>query len=95
MLFPLSSINSIAIIFLQDWERQNEGWTPLHVACTTDRIAVIELLLAHGADVNTKTKNGCVPLALAQEREFDEIVELLRKHGAEEELEKKYKLEIK
>jgi len=67
----------------------DEGWTPLHVACTTDRTAVVELLLAHGADVKAKTKNGCIALALAQEREFDEIVELLRRSGAEEEPVKK------
>jgi ankyrin repeat protein len=69
--------------------RADEGWTPLHAACTTDYTAVVELLLAHGADVKAKTKNGCTPLALAQEREFDEIVELLRKSGTEEESAKK------
>jgi len=67
----------------------DESWTPLHVACTTYRTSVVELLLAHGADVKAKTKNGCTALTLAQEREFDEIVELLRGHGAEEEPAKK------
>ena len=67
----------------------DEEWTPLHVACTIDRTAVVELLLAHGADVKAKTRNGCTSLGLAQEREFDGIVELLRKHGAEEEPVKK------
>ena len=63
----------------------DEGWTSLHVACTTGNVPVVELLLAHGADVSTKTKNGCTPLALAKDREFEKIVELLYKHGAEEE----------
>jgi ankyrin repeat protein len=66
----------------------DEGRTPLHVACTTGSVPVVELLLAHGADVKVETKNGCTPLSLAKEREFDEIVELLRKHGAEAELSK-------
>ncbi|MHC4542163.1 MAG: ankyrin repeat domain-containing protein, partial [Planctomycetota bacterium] len=63
----------------------DEGWTPLHAACTTGSVPVVELLLAHGADVKVKTKNGFTPLGLAEEREFDEIVELLCKRGAEEE----------
>ena len=78
-----ADVNARSGLILAEGET-DEGWTPLHVACTTDYIAVVELLLAHGADVNAETNNGYTPLSLARERQFDEIIELLRKSGAEE-----------
>jgi hypothetical protein len=62
----------------------DEGWTPLHVACMSANKAMVKLLLAHKADVNARTKNGCTPLSLAQERILKRIIELLRADGAEE-----------
>ena len=48
------------------------------------RLDVVEVLIAHGADVNAKTKNGKTPIYLAKRYSRDQIVELLRKHGAKE-----------
>ena len=49
---------------------------------------IVELLIASGADVNTRDKDGDTPLDLAIKRN-PEIAELLRKHGGKtgEELE--------
>jgi ankyrin repeat protein len=75
----------------------DEGWTPLHRACLAmnptwhrkykDVKAVVELLVANGADVNAKTKNGRTPLSLLRwggYEENEQTAELLRQHGAKE-----------
>jgi ankyrin repeat protein len=78
-----ADVNTKTGVILAEGE-PDQGWTPLHAACTTGSAPIVELLLAHGADVKVKTKNGYTPLGLAQEREFDKIVGLLRKHGVKE-----------
>ena len=45
-------------------------------------IPVAEHLIANGADVNAKDKDGKTPLKLAIEKDNKEIIILLRKHGA-------------
>ena len=45
---------------------------------------VAELLLAHGADTNAKTREGETPSSLAKRKRHTQIVELLKKHGAKE-----------
>jgi len=60
------------------------GQTPLHRAAMRGRKAAAEMLLAHGADMNTRDWYGKTPLSLAKEGGHTEIVELLRKHGAKE-----------
>jgi len=47
-------------------------------------LAIVQLLLAHGADVNAKANNGARPLSLALQGGPTEITKLLRKHGAKE-----------
>jgi len=74
------------------------GWTNLHWACYCTNPprrknievyqAIVEVLVAHGADVNAKTKNGRTPMSLlktSQDHSHNEkLIELLRKHGAKE-----------
>ena len=71
------------------------GRTPLHYAASRGLKKIIELLIAQGADVNTKIEvgdyKGQTPLDLAEEVSEDdspedkavkkEIADLLRKHG--------------
>ncbi|XP_076345953.1 tankyrase isoform X1 [Tachypleus tridentatus] len=56
--------------------------TPLHFAAGYNRVAVVEYLLLHGADVHAKDKGGLVPLHNACSYGHYEVAELLVKHGA-------------
>lgn len=62
------------------------GWTPLLEAIVLNdggpaAQAVVNLLLAHGADPNMTDKYGKTPLCLAQEKGYAAIADLLRVHG--------------
>ncbi|KAK9965131.1 hypothetical protein ABG768_004240 [Culter alburnus] len=56
--------------------------TPLHFAAGYNRVAVVEYLLQHGADVHAKDKGGLVPLHNACSYGHYEVAELLVIHGA-------------
>ncbi|KAJ8317508.1 hypothetical protein KUTeg_005412 [Tegillarca granosa] len=56
--------------------------TPLHFAAGYNRVAVVEYLLQHSADVHAKDKGGLVPLHNACSYGHYEVTELLIKHGA-------------
>jgi len=60
------------------------GRTPLHWAAFRGRKTKVEMLLAHGANVDTRDWYGKTPLSLAKEGGHTEIIELLKKHGAKE-----------
>jgi len=60
---------------------------PLHFAVRAGNKDIVELLIANGADVNTKNEAGQTPRDVALRRNQKEIVELLRKHGAQEDKE--------
>ena len=63
----------------------DDGWTPLDYAATRGRKKIIELLIARGADVNTKIEvgdyKGHTPLDGAIQWNHPETADLLRKHG--------------
>ena len=60
------------------------GISPLHWAVRVrgGNIALVELLISAGADVNTKDNMGGSPLALAVDRGNKEMQDLLKQHGA-------------
>ena len=62
------------------------GRTPLHYAASRGLKKIIELLIAQGADVNTKIEvgdyKGQTPLDGAIQWNRTETADLLRKHGA-------------
>lgn len=64
--------------------RNAQGWTSLHVAAAGGDIAVVELLLRHGAEVNVQSYVGATPLdhaiTYSQNRA---VVALLEAHGAQ------------
>ena len=60
------------------------GMTPLHVAAFHGTPAIAEVLLAHGADVNARLKDGSTPLSLALKNSNRRVVRVLRRHGASE-----------
>ncbi|XP_059386139.1 poly [ADP-ribose] polymerase tankyrase-2-like [Carassius carassius] len=56
--------------------------TPLHFTAGYNRVAVVEYLLQHRADVHAKDKGGLVPLHNACSYGHYEVAELLVIHGA-------------
>jgi ankyrin repeat protein len=60
--------------------RQQGGYTPLHEAAATGKLALLSLLLARGADPSLRNDQGEDALDLARARGMREALELL--HGA-------------
>ena len=56
-----------------------DGWTFLHHAAYQGSREAVELLIARGADVNARVKNGPSPLQVAHTAGRDDIAEVL--HG--------------
>ena len=63
------------------------GWTTLHWAAIGGYKEMVELLIAEGADVNTKGYRGTTPLDDAIQQKRTETADLLRKHGGKTGLE--------
>lgn len=63
------------------------GSTPLHVAASLNLAEVAELLLDHGATVDSRTEGGFSPLHWAAGRDAAEVARLLIAHGADIEAE--------
>lgn len=61
---------------------QKSAETPLHVAARHWDASMIELLLAHGADLNARRADGRTPLALAELNGRTSAAAALRAHGA-------------
>ena len=60
--------------------------TPLGWACRWGRVALVELLLARGADpIEAGAEPWATPLAWAERRQHAEIASILRQHGADRE----------
>jgi uncharacterized protein len=77
-----------------------EGRVEFWFAPAPDRIEIVKLLLAKGADVNRADNEGATPLFVARIYGNDQIVALLKKNGAremlaenEQKLRKKYRTE--
>jgi len=59
--------------------RDQNGWTPLHMADSPEAVA---FLVEHGADVNAVDDSGFTPLGRALGKELVEAA--LRQHGGQE-----------
>ncbi|HXV23259.1 MAG TPA: ankyrin repeat domain-containing protein [Alphaproteobacteria bacterium] len=58
------------------------GVSPLIVAAEEDHLAMVELLIARGADVGQPERNGYTPLTRAFWKGHSDIVRALKRHGA-------------
>ena len=69
-------------------KRNQEGATALLFACqqgdSSSTAAVVELLLARGANPQFKTTGGLTPLRHAEKNGHKKVVKLLKAHGSEE-----------
>jgi ankyrin repeat protein len=74
---PASNTTACSYMFIN--ARTKEGLTPLRIAAQFGHKDVAELLLAKGADVNTKDEDGYTPLHFTAAR--PDIADLLRRHG--------------
>jgi ankyrin repeat protein len=62
--------------------KDEDGWTPLHVASRRNRIEIAKLLIDRGADVEAKV-DGWTPLHLASRWNCIETAKLLLERGAD------------
>ena len=62
--------------------KDEDGWTPLHVASRRNRIEIAKLLIDRGADVEAKV-DGWTPLHLASYWNRIETAKLLLERGAD------------
>lgn len=68
------------------------GWSPLTIATSCGCDDIVDILVSNGANVNTKTKNGCTPLHYSSSKNrvsvnnniilLFKITKYLIKHGA-------------
>ncbi|KAH9947140.1 ankyrin [Amylocystis lapponica] len=59
-------------------EADENGYTPLHLACDRGHIEVVEILLDRGADMCKKDSDDFSALELAEIAEHDDIVALIK-----------------
>jgi ankyrin repeat protein len=64
-------------------EKDEQGWTPLHLAATCRNPQTAEALITHGADIHAKTIYGQTPLHCASYSDCPQVTELLIACGAE------------
>jgi ankyrin repeat protein len=69
---------------MHDWSRTIESgaWTPVNVAIHRGHRKILELLLSHGHDCNTRSPLGWTPLTLACFKSETSLVDLLLEHSA-------------
>ncbi|XP_061193926.1 uncharacterized protein LOC133202172 [Saccostrea echinata] len=61
----------------------NDGASPLYIACENGHGTTVQLLLNKGADINLCNNNGASPLYMACQNGHDSTVQLLLNSGAE------------
>uniref|UniRef100_A0A8D2AJY6 Proteasome 26S subunit, non-ATPase 10 n=1 Tax=Sciurus vulgaris TaxID=55149 RepID=A0A8D2AJY6_SCIVU len=63
-------------------DKDDAGWSPLHIAASAGRDEIVKALLGKGAQVNAVNQNGCTPLHYAASKNRHEIAVMLLEGGA-------------
>ena len=61
--------------------QDKDGWTPLHLAAQEGYSEAAGLLIAAGASVSIRNKNGIALLQIAVDSGNRPVEEMLRRHG--------------
>jgi ankyrin repeat protein len=69
-------VNNYAFTNLSD----NNGLSPLHVACSKGHVSVAKFLMGRNVDINQKSKEGKTPLHIPSEKGYDDMALALLKH---------------
>ena len=69
--------------------RDNFKWTPLHHACHSGQLDIVQYLVEHGGEIDASTMNGGTPLTRAIESSRDNVVQYLIDRGAKMQTENK------
>ncbi len=72
-----------------------QGNTALHYAVATGNVRMVELLLAHDADMNIKNNKGWTPLGIAEKKNVGSVYDVLKNKKAADEAKVKKEAEIK
>lgn len=63
--------------------KNNQGYSPLALACSQNKASVVLLLLSLGADLNSQSSDGDTPLHIALMGNYEAITLILINHGAD------------
>lgn len=69
--------------------KDNFKWSPLHHACHSGQLDIVQLLLSNGAELDAPALNGGTPLIRAIESSSLDIVTYLIEKGAKLQIENK------
>lgn len=66
-----------------DLNQMSDIGSALHLAAINGHLCIVEFLVSHSVDINSKKKNGNTPLHYAAHNDHLSVVEYLVSHGAE------------
>src|SRR5262245_60402738 len=69
----LAAVRALLDVGVPVGERDERGWTPLHVAVATGQADIVDLLLERGADVHARHGQGSPPLFTACNKPYEAI----------------------
>ena len=79
----LSKIIHIFLIINID-QADDDGNTPLNIACQNGDYNIVKALIRAGAELNTQNRQGNTPLHYAKTYDYPEVMSILVKNGANE-----------